>query len=72
MVLKVRTAKAAQRDHNFVLIARTDARDVNGLEDAIRRVNLYGEAGADVVSGIRRIRWENSKRSPGRYLVRCS
>jgi 2,3-dimethylmalate lyase len=49
MVLKVRAAKAAQRDSDFVLIARTDARDTNGLAEAVRRVNLYGDAGADVV-----------------------
>lgn len=48
MVLKVSAAKAAQRDPDFVLIARTDARDVHGLDDAIRRVNMYCDAGADV------------------------
>jgi len=49
MELKVRAAKRAQRDPDFVLIARTDAREVHSLEDAIHRANLYGDAGADVV-----------------------
>lgn len=49
MALKVRVAKAAQRDPDFVLIARTDSRDTHGLGEAIRRVNTYGDAGADVV-----------------------
>src|SRR5918994_1072307 len=31
------------------LIARTDARAVSGLDDAIARANLYREAGADVI-----------------------
>jgi 2-methylisocitrate lyase-like PEP mutase family enzyme len=32
-----------------VIIARTDARAVTGLDDAIARANLYREAGADVI-----------------------
>jgi 2,3-dimethylmalate lyase len=49
MVWKVRAAKAAQRDPDFVLIARTDARDTHNLDEAIRRANACGDAGADVV-----------------------
>lgn len=49
MTLKIRSALLARRDPNFVLIARTDAREPEGLESAIERVNRYGEAGADVV-----------------------
>ena len=49
MILKVRAAKAAQCDPAFVLIARTDARDTDGADEAIRRANLFGEAGADMV-----------------------
>ncbi len=48
MVLKVRAAKRAQRDPDFVLIARTDSRETHDLEEAIRRANLYLENGADV------------------------
>lgn len=48
MALKIKTAVYARPDPDFVIIARTDARELFGLEEAIRRVNLYAEAGADV------------------------
>src|SRR5690348_1090912 len=48
MVLKLRAALDARRDPDFVLIARTDARAVEGIGAAIDRANRYGEAGADV------------------------
>ncbi|HTU20166.1 MAG TPA: isocitrate lyase/PEP mutase family protein [Gemmataceae bacterium] len=48
MVLKLRAALDARRDADFVLIARTDARAVEGIDDAIERANRYAEAGADV------------------------
>ena len=49
MAAKIRAAVAARRDPDFVLIARTDARGVNGFDDAVRRAKLYVSAGADVV-----------------------
>ncbi len=49
MAAKVRAATAARRDADFVVIARTDARGVNGFDDAVRRARLYREAGADVI-----------------------
>ena len=49
MVQKVRAAVDARRDPDFVIIARTDANAVNGLEDAVRRGKAYREAGADIV-----------------------
>jgi 2-methylisocitrate lyase-like PEP mutase family enzyme len=48
MVLKLRAARAARRDADFVIIARTDARAVEGIDGAIARANRYGAAGADV------------------------
>ncbi|HXG08550.1 MAG TPA: isocitrate lyase/PEP mutase family protein [Gemmataceae bacterium] len=48
MCLKLRAARDARRDPDFVLIARTDARAVEGIDAAIERVNRYAEAGADV------------------------
>lgn len=48
MVLKVRAAVAARRNPDTVIIARTDALQVTGLDDAIERCNSYAEAGADV------------------------
>ena len=49
MAAKVRAAVAAKRDPDFVVIARTDARGVTGFDDAVRRANLYLEAGADAI-----------------------
>jgi 2-methylisocitrate lyase-like PEP mutase family enzyme len=48
MVLKLKAALAARRNPDFVIVARTDARAVEGLDAAIDRVNRYGAAGADV------------------------
>lgn len=45
---KIRAAVEARRNDGFVIIARTDARAVNGLEDAVARVNAALEAGADL------------------------
>jgi 2-methylisocitrate lyase-like PEP mutase family enzyme len=49
MVQKIRAAVDARQDPDFVIIARTDANAVNGLEDAIVRSQAYREAGADVL-----------------------
>ena len=46
---KVRAATEYRTDPDFVVIARTDARAVTGLEDAIERANRYAEAGADLI-----------------------
>ncbi|HEU4751915.1 MAG TPA: isocitrate lyase/phosphoenolpyruvate mutase family protein [Armatimonadota bacterium] len=45
----IAAAVTARRDPDFVLIARTDARAVEGLEGAIERARRYVEAGADMV-----------------------
>lgn len=49
MVAKLRAAVAAKRDRDFVIIARTDARGVHGMADAIRRARMYLDAGADAI-----------------------
>ncbi|MDQ3808936.1 MAG: isocitrate lyase/phosphoenolpyruvate mutase family protein, partial [Chloroflexota bacterium] len=49
MLSNIAAAIEARRDANVVLIARTDARAVEGLESAIRRARAYAEAGADVI-----------------------
>ena len=49
MVGKIRAAVDAREDPDFVLIARTDARAVLGLEEAIKRAQACVEAGADVI-----------------------
>lgn len=48
-VEKIRAAAEARRDPDFVIKARTDATAIHGVGEAIRRLNLYAEAGADMV-----------------------
>ncbi|HKI57128.1 MAG TPA: methylisocitrate lyase [Trueperaceae bacterium] len=49
MVRRVRAAREARRDEALVIVARTDARAVEGLDGAIARARAYVEAGADAV-----------------------
>jgi 2-methylisocitrate lyase-like PEP mutase family enzyme len=49
MVLKLRAAQQARANPDFVIIARTDAREALGLQPALDRANRYGAAGADMV-----------------------
>src|SRR5205085_10594167 len=49
MAAKLRAAAAARKDADFVVVARTDARGVSGFDEAVRRANLYLEAGADAI-----------------------
>ncbi len=49
MVGKIRAAVEARRDPDLVLIARTDAAAVHGLDEAISRARAFAEAGADVL-----------------------
>lgn len=47
MCAKLQAAQVARTDPKLVIIARTDARGVTGIEDAIERAQRYVEAGAD-------------------------
>jgi methylisocitrate lyase len=50
MVQKVKAASSGKRlDENFLLIARTDSRAVEGLDKAIERAKAYIDAGADCI-----------------------
>ena len=49
MVQKVKAAADAKTDENFILIARTDARGVEGLDKALDRAKAYVDAGADMI-----------------------
>jgi 2-methylisocitrate lyase-like PEP mutase family enzyme len=49
MAQKVRAAAEARTQPEFVIIARTDARAVEGLERSLQRARMYREAGADVL-----------------------
>src|SRR5438874_4720401 len=48
MVGKIKAAVDTRRDPDLVIIARSDARAIEGLAAAVDRVNAYLEAGADV------------------------
>jgi 2-methylisocitrate lyase-like PEP mutase family enzyme len=49
MAMKVRSAADARRSADFVIGARTDAIATDGLAEAIRRANIYVDAGADLL-----------------------
>jgi methylisocitrate lyase len=49
MVAKIRAAVAARRDPDFVIVARTDARSVEGFDAATARARAYLAAGADMI-----------------------
>src|SRR2546430_13862837 len=49
MVEKIHAAVEARRSNDFLIIARTDARAVEGLDGALRRARAYCEAGADIL-----------------------
>jgi len=49
MVRKIRVASDSRASTDFLIIARTDARTSLGLDEALRRGEAYGEAGADIV-----------------------
>jgi len=49
MAEKIHAAVEARTTGDFLIIARTDARAVEGLDSALRRARAYREAGADVL-----------------------
>jgi 2-methylisocitrate lyase-like PEP mutase family enzyme len=49
MVQKIKAAVDARKDRDVMILARTDARAVKGLKDALDRANAYREAGADML-----------------------
>jgi len=49
MADRIRTAAAAKTDTEFVIMARTDALASEGLDGALRRMQAYREAGADML-----------------------
>ena len=49
MSAKIEAAVRAKTDRNFMIMARTDAREVEGLEAAIQRAAAYAAAGADAL-----------------------
>ena len=49
MVEKIKAAAEARRDPDFVIKSRTDSFATHGLQEVIRRLNLYADAGADLL-----------------------
>ncbi|MCJ7596045.1 MAG: oxaloacetate decarboxylase [Desulfobacterales bacterium] len=49
MIPKIKAAVDARTDPDFVIMARTDALAIYGIEEAIERSNRYREAGADLI-----------------------
>jgi len=49
MVEKIRAAAAARSDSDFVIKSRTDVLATHGVPEAIRRLNLYADSGADLL-----------------------
>jgi 2-methylisocitrate lyase-like PEP mutase family enzyme len=49
MEAKLKAALAARTDPDFVIIARTDARGVNGFDDAIERARVFAKVGVDAI-----------------------
>jgi methylisocitrate lyase len=49
MIKKIRASVTARRDADFVIIARTDARESEGLTGALDRAKAYVDAGADMI-----------------------
>jgi methylisocitrate lyase len=49
MAGKIKAALDARRDPDFVIMARTDALAVNGIDDALLRMARYREIGADLL-----------------------
>ena len=49
MVGRIKAAVAARQDSNFFIVARTDARAVEGFDRAVERAGEYLKAGADAI-----------------------
>jgi methylisocitrate lyase len=49
MVAKLKAALDARQDPDFVIMARTDANAVNGIDDALERMAVYNEVGVDLL-----------------------
>ena len=49
MVKKIKAAASSKKDKNFLIIARTDANSVEGINKTIERIKAYEDAGADII-----------------------
>jgi len=65
MVKKIEAAAAARKDPDFCIKGRTNAAPILGIDEAIRRANLYADAGADVLYADAILSREDIKRFVG-------
>ena len=49
MIKKIKTCVNSRTDKNFLIVARTDANTVEGLDKTIDRIKAYEDAGADII-----------------------
>ena len=49
MVKKIKDCIKARKDKNFIIIARTDANSVEGIDKTLERIQAYEDAGADMI-----------------------
>jgi len=49
MVKKINISVKARKDNNFLIIARTDANSIEGIQKTIERIKAYEDAGADII-----------------------
>jgi methylisocitrate lyase len=49
MVKKIKECVGSRKDKNFLIIARTDANSVEGLDKTLDRIKAYEDAGADMI-----------------------
>jgi len=49
MVKKIKACVSSRKDKNFLIVARTDANTVEGLDKTIDRIKAYEDAGADII-----------------------
>ena len=49
MIKKIKECVSSRKDKNFLIIARTDANSVEGLDKTLDRIKAYEEAGADMI-----------------------
>jgi len=49
MAAKIKLAVSAKKDRDFLIIARTDVRSIEGFDATVERARLYVEAGADAI-----------------------
>jgi methylisocitrate lyase len=67
---RIRAAADARRDPNFLIMARTDIRAVEGLEAAKDRARALVDAGADAIFPEAMATWRNSRPSATPWTCR--